>query len=731
MKKFLTAISFVALALVQAHAVPAYPYPVTVTQSDGTTLTLLGHGDEFYNHITTQDGYTLLKNEDGCYVYALKHDGILRASNVVAHDPALRDASEEHFLQTVGKRLIDEPLVAAAKQAKKIEYAPSTPQGISNNYMNYRGLIILINYTDVQFSRSDAKDLYYHMFNDEGYTGYTNEDGSANPYGKFTGSVCDYYRDNSNGIFQPKFDVVGPVDVDYKSTEGRNKYRNIFNAAVLAAHEQDVDWSKYDNDNDGVVDMVYFMVAGYGSNVTGNASNLLWPHKSSLQVNVGDYWVTDYASSTEMCGSQGSGVLDGIGTVCHEFTHVLGFPDLYDTNYETDGQSHHPGNWDIMAGGCYLNNSRTPAGYSAFEKYTLGFVMPKRITDEGDFVLHPHGDTHESYLLPTPKAKEFFLLENRQRKSKWDAYLPGHGMLVVRVDSTESWENGVNTNPAHNHYVLLRAGGSTSGAKPSDPFPGTSNVLYISNTTPANLQNWNGTHNEYVIHSIMEKNGNITFSTLKETHVQCDVEDFESMPVTTAAGATDIEGQFSTWDFVKCNVVTPPEGIGNGVHAVAMKKPCSLTMSQMFEKAMYMVTADFNNTADTNAKFVLSYSVNQGSSWITAYPTDVVVPAKTEMTASWLIDAPVGACLRINQTAGATTAEVYLDDLTIYHKGDPLLIIGDVNLDGRVNVSDVTELVNMILGVVEMEPLLADIDGNGKVNVSDLTALINIILGIK
>ncbi len=731
MKKLLSAIALATVALFQAQAIPAYPFPVTVTQPDGTTLTLLGHGDEFYNYTTTEDGYTLLKNEAGCYVYALKRNGTLQPSTVVAHDPALRDAGELNFLQTVGKRLIDEPKVTAARKAKQIEYAPSSPQGISNNYMNYRGLIILINYTDVQFSRSDAAELYDHMFNDEGYTGFTNEDGTPNAYGKFTGSVRDYYYDNSNGIFQPHFDVVGPLNVNYKSTDGRNKAKNIFNAAVQAAHAEGVDWSRYDADNNGMVDMVYFMVAGYGSNVIGNASNLLWPHKSSLQLRVGSYWVTVYASSTEMSGSEGSGRLDGIGTVCHEFTHVLGFPDLYDTNYETDGQSHHPGDWDIMAGGGYLNNSRTPAGYSAFEKYALGFVMPQRITGEGNFTLHPLGDTHESYLLPTSKAKEYFLLENRQKKSKWDAYLPGHGMLVVRVDSTESWSNGVNTNPAHNHYVLLRAGGSTSGAKASDPFPGTSNVLYLSNTTPANLQNWNGAHNEYVIHSIKENNGIITFTTLKETNVKCEVEDFESMPVTAASGATGVEGQFSTWDFAKCNVVTPPEGIGNGVHAVAMKKPCSITMTETLDKDIYMVTADFNNATSTDAKFVLSYSMDEGQTWRTAYPSDVVVPGKTETTAYWLVDASVGARIRINQTAGASATKVYLDDLTIYHNGDLKLILGDVNFDGRVNVSDVTELVNMILGVVEMEPLLGDVNGDGKVNVSDVTALINIILGVK
>ena len=728
MKKFLTAISFVALALAQAHAVPAYPYPVTVTQPDGTTLTLLGHGDEFYNYITTQDGYSLLQNEEGCYVYATRQNGQLVKTSMVAHDPALRTAHEANFLQGVRKGLIDENLVTVARKAKKQEF--SSTLNISNNYQNFRGLIILINYTDVQFTRSDVQEFYSHMFNDIGYTGYTNEDGSTNDWGKCTGSVRDYYSDNSNGIFAPQFGVAGPFNVNYKSTEGRNQYRKIFTAAVQAAGNAGVDFSQYDCDGDGIVDMVYFLVAGHGSNVTGNTSNLLWPHKSELSVRVNGYWIKLYASSTELCGRETTNVIDGIGTVCHEFTHVLGFPDLYDTDYESSGgQSHHPGNWDVMAGGCYLNNSRTPTGYSAFEKYALGFVMPKKITRESKFTLHPQGTTHESYRLDTPKANEYFLLENRQKTSKWDAYLPGHGMLVVRVDSSESWSNGVNTNPAHNHYVLLRAGGSTSGAQPSDPFPGTENVVYLSNNTTANLKTWNGTSNEYVIYNIQEKNGNISFSTMKEYHEQTEVEDFEAMPVTAASGATDVEGNFSTWTFSKCNVATPAEGIGNGVHAVAMKKPSSITMTQMLEKDIYMVSAYLNNTTTTNAKFVLSYSTDSVT-WKTAIPSEVVVSSKSEKTVYWLVDAPVGAYLRLNQIAGATATKVYLDDLTIYHRGDPLFIIGDVNLDGHVNVSDVTALVNMILGVTEMEPLLGDLNADGRVNVSDLTTLVNIILGV-
>lgn len=728
MKRLLVALALMA-ALIRVHAVPAYPYPVTVTQPDGTTLTLLGHGDEFYSYITTQDGFTLLKNEDGCYVYAMERTGNLLASDMVAHDPDSRSAQETQFLQGMSKWLVDKQQVEQAKTARRAIQKRYT-QKISNDYKNFKGLIILINYTDVQFSRSDVNDFYMHMFNDKNYTGYTNEDGTENPDGYFTGSVHDYYYDNSNGIFAPQFGVAGPYLVDYKSTEGRNNYRKIFEAAVQAAVNDGVDFSLYDCDNNGDVDMVYFLVAGHGSNVTGNNSNYLWPHMSSMQQEAGDKWVTLYASSTELCGQQGTTVIDGIGTVCHEFTHVLGFPDLYDTDYGTGGQSHHPGSWDVMAGGNYLNNSRTPAGYSAFEKYALGFATPTRINEEKNFVLPPLGETHKSFMLRTPKAKEFFLFENRQKQSKWDEYLPGHGMLVVRVDSTEAWEGGVNTNPAHNHYVLLRAGGSRWGEQPSDPFPGTSNVFYLSNTTTANLRNWDGTYNDYVVYNIQEKNNKISFSTMKETHIQTEIEDFESMPVTAASGATGVEGRFSTWDFTKCNVVTAADTVCNGVHAVAMTKNSSMTMNELLEKQIYMVTAEITNPTNYTTRFALTFSIDEGDSWETA-PYNVGVPAKSAKTAMWLVDAPGGAQLRLTQTVGSDSEKAYVDDITVYHQGDCEYHLGDVNCDGRVNVSDISTLINMILGIEEMDDFTGDVNFDMRVNVSDVTALINIILGIK
>ena len=147
-------------------------------------------------------------------------------------------------------------------------------------------------------------------------------------------------------------------------------------------------------------------------------------------------------------------------------------------------------------------------------------------------------ENNEAYMLKTPVDNEFFLLENRQ-KTGWDVMLPGHGMLVFRVDSTDVsvWQtNRVNASPTHNYYELLRAGNSTSGAQTSDPFPGTSNIMTLNNTTSPSLCTWNGTYNTFGLSEITETNGVITFKVNKEGDIAQMKEDFETMGTTSANG---------------------------------------------------------------------------------------------------------------------------------------------------------------------------------------------------
>ncbi len=226
--------------------------------------------------------------------------------------------------------------------------------------------------------------------------------------------------------------------------------------------------------------------------------------------------------------------IDGIGTICHEFSHVLGLPDFYDTNYDKDGkeESNHPGDWSVMAGGSYLDIGRTPAGYSLYERCSVGFCDedPELLTGKGDFMLPPLSDTQaKGYRINTPVNNEFFLLENRQKtKFKWDSELPGSGMLVFRVDRTKTsvWDmssNEVNANPNHMYYELIRANGPHKRwnssykayeyyASPQDAFPNNNKTSLTNTTTPANLKTWSGQENALGLLDIKSTNGSITFT---------------------------------------------------------------------------------------------------------------------------------------------------------------------------------------------------------------------------
>ena len=511
-----------------AKAVPAYPGLMSRQQPDGTTLSVRLHGDEYLSFTTTEDGYTITRRADGFYCYArLNADGCLEPTNYVSRDADRRTDAERLWLQGIDKYLMPAMSAGAAaqRQAEQDRQARARAAAQANkplfDYGNFHGLIILAEFKDRQFSREDYPEIVTDMVNQEDYTGY----GTVGN-GVFTGSVRDYFYDNSTGVFAPQFDVVGPYTLRV-SEEYPNKTEKAAQLMkkVVDAADKDVDFSQYDLDQDGVVDMVYIIFAGYGANYAGDESKLLWPHASEFfNPDTWSYIYKDgvrlgrYACSTELSGTAAyGGFFEGIGTMCHEFSHVLGLPDLYDTDYEKGGgQSAHPGSWTIMAGGGYENNGRTPAGYSMYERYSLGFAMPEVISEEGSYELEPIGDANCGYRLDTQVKREFFLIENRQKTSKWDKYLPGHGMLVYRVDSTnvDVWRNNtVNCNPKHNYFEVVRAGGGkTEGAFASDPFPGTKHVTTLNNvTSPANLLTWSGMSSLLGFENIKEKNGIITF----------------------------------------------------------------------------------------------------------------------------------------------------------------------------------------------------------------------------
>ena len=725
----------VGLLCLTARAIPADPTPIAVTQPDGSMVTLILHGDEFFHYSTTTDGYTVMKNAEGYYTYAQLDGNHLVASDHIAHDATQRIASEHIFLANIPKHLTGQTMQQSGQQMLGRRNAAMKRVGADGlmDYKNFRGLIILINYTDKKFSMRNAGDFYDDMVNTHDYTGYT----LNNRHVEMTGSVRDYFYDNSYHEFDPKFDVVGPVTVNYSCTDPHSTENAdaIFNEALSIADSL-VNYQDYDTDGDGYVDMVFFLVAGFSANYSGNNDDYLWPHMYYL------YWSPPldgvhfglYACSTEIAGWQGYwSDINGIGTFCHEFGHVLGLPDLYDTDYSgSGGESINPGEWSIMAGGSGNNFGRDPVGYSLYERYALGFTHPQVLDEADDYELSPLDECNLGFRLNTPNENEFFLIENRQA-GKWDKYLPGHGMMVARVDSSNVrpwWQNTVNCDPKHMYYELLRAK-YTGHDSDSDPFPGSYEVTTISNFTSPGLLTWDKSFNDYSIINITEQDKVISFTLENDTSILNIVEDFENMPVTDNLSAKGVQGVYSKWDFSK-SAVTEVEDtmLCHGHRAVAMKKPSMITTSAPLNIIPYSVKYTVFNPTSSSANFRLSYSVDNAQTWITPEEGTLSVFARSTGSAAVNLPTDKPVMIRINQTSGSDKVCCYLDDILLYYQ-DKWPLAGDVNNDGEVNIADANVVISVILNgsVSPDESSKADVNGDGEINVADVNTVIDFILG--
>ena len=733
MRKAFLVLLTAAMTSLMAHANPAHRGFIPMPQPDGTMVSIGLVGDEFYSFNITEDGYTVILNESGGYVYAQMDGDALMKSQILAHNASERTVEELALLANTPKRLMDK----AEVEQSRIRRAKRDVDLSNFDFDNFHGLVILIDYPDRKFEAEDPRAFYTQMFNTQGLTGWTDPHTGWDVTAP--GSVRDYFNDQSNGAFNPPFDVYGPYTSTKNANQCYNQSATIFRAALKKANE-DIDFSKYDNNNDGRVDMVFFLVAGYSAAANGEESGYLWPHASNFSRDYLSYdgkWLDRYASSTELYGwenTPSSVVVEGIGTICHEFSHVLGLPDFYDTDYKlSGGVSHHPGGWDLMADGSDYNNGRTPAGYTFYERYALGWAKPKTITKAGTYSLEAVNTSRTGYLLRTPVKNEFFTIENRQRTG-WDSYIPGHGMIVTRVDSTNFnvWANNtVNCNPAHNYFEMLRAGNTTSGDNGSDPFPGSTGNPMLTNETFPNLKTWAGQPNEFNIVGIQEKDGIINFVVTKDGDQLKLVEDFETMPVSTSIEDADVAGQLASWTFVKSGVRAPGEGLSNGNNSVLMKLPSQLYTVTDVSNNFYMAQLTVFNSTSTAARIQLDYSIN-GGAWTKALtPSGGVaaeVPAKATGMCYWnlSLDSSTPVRFRISQVGGNKNSPIYVDDFTLYYNENAPVLTGDVNGDGKVNISDINAVINMILS--GKTDTAGDVNSDGQVNISDVNLIISIIM---
>lgn len=274
-----------------------------------------------------------------------------------------------------------------------------------------------------------------------------------------------------------------------------------------------MDFSQYDEDHDGKVDNIYFFYAGFGE-ADSNMADVIWPHSNTLDDGFGydlkldGITISRYACSNEIRYGSQPLMPVGIGTFVHEFGHVLGLLDHYDTSYNSGRTG--VSAWDTMAAASYNDNQNTPPTFSAFERAELGWLKYDDISfsEPGVMSLCELADSNKAYrmIVPDTDGKEFFVFENRQQKS-WDETLPGHGMLIWHVDQTDGdlWmKNKINVDGLHQCLDIVEADGIENvGTYDADPFPGTDNITYLD------VKAWTG--KSFSLDSVIENDGNVKF----------------------------------------------------------------------------------------------------------------------------------------------------------------------------------------------------------------------------
>ena len=488
-----------------AYASDAHPYPINFTQPDSSTVEIIMMGDEYLRWAETIDGYSILFDNSGTYVYAyLDANGNMIPSAIKAKNISERSLSDSLFLNSINKHLF-------FSQEQQTNYRPKLIK--SNTQIteffptsgNRKLICILIGFTDKPFTKT--KTNFENLFNQSGYN-----------FDSATGSFNQYYLENSYNQLNVTTTVAGPYTASNTSAyygtntpSQDNGLRELFDEA-LALADKDIDFSNFDTDNDGIVDGVYIIYAGSGEESGGGANTIYaqaW--RFSADGSADGKTTVRAAFSSELNFTTTS--ITGIGTICHEFGHLLGALDFYDTDHGTGGQYDGTGRWDVMAKGRTNNYLKTPAHHNVYTKTKVfGWANYTTISNTGSFTLNNAAENSNSfYRVNTATDNEYFLIENRQLV-KFDKSLPGHGMIIYHVDENyiNTTGNGINAGIHQGMYPVCAsatANPTTSyGNINSDgcPFPGSSGKSSFDDSTMPSSLSWSGLSTNKPITNIIE-----------------------------------------------------------------------------------------------------------------------------------------------------------------------------------------------------------------------------------
>jgi M6 family metalloprotease domain len=662
-------------------------------QPDGSSVSIQLRGDEFYHFQTTEDGYLVKKGSSGYFKYAtIDSSGKFIESIFVAKNINKRSRREVEYLKTISKadELIRVNRVSSVQPAlMRVKSSVATLQKTFSTSGSPKSLVILVNFSDNSFSVPTPNAAFTNLLNLSGY--------SANGG---TGSAKDYFMSASLGKFSPQFDVVGPYTLPHPlAYYGTNKVdgndtlpQQMVIDACTQAFQNGVNFTQYDTDNNGIVDNVFIYYAGYNEAEHGPA-NTIWPHRWNL----GNYStkfngriIYDYACTSELKGYSGTNMC-GIGTFCHEFGHVLGLPDYYDTsgnNLPTLGI------WDIMSSGNYNNYGRTPPTYSCYDRFFLNWLTPQQVNSASDLTLlptyqgttQPANTNQQSYLLSAtthnlsgsnPSPSEFFMLEYR-KQTGWDAYLPAEGMVIWHIDYNQTaWNNnGPNnytgpgqTAASHMRVYIQPLSGSTTT-------PGT--AFSSGSFTPIT---WAGADINRAITAITKTATNVTFKLMGGVPVLPTISTTSTSSITAtnalSGGNITSDGNSAVTARGVCWATASGPTVSNS-------KTTDGTGSGIFTSTITGLTAG-------TVYYVRAYATNGVG---TAYGNEVsfiytnVDKATSDFTSSSTFDIAVASGARFTtNTSGQTVHSVTLQPGGTLDLANALTVTGDVVLKSDNNSS--------------------------------------------
>ena len=445
-KKLLFGLLFAAMT---AGAVKMKPGINIIKQADGTTITVRAYGDEDLSYFLASDGTLLYQEGTNFYIAGVKADGTLYSTGVLAHEPSMRTIKEISAIKAQNAKAFYNSMETQAK-ANKVRREPMTPDNsLLPSLGKHKIPVILVEFSDVEFSVENPKATFDKYLNGKELFNKETDPEMGQNYA----SVAKYFKDMSFGKFEPEFEVYGPVNLGKPLATYGAGYSSEENMGLLltdacTAVDDEVDFTQYDSNDDGNIDLIYIIYAGFSQSIAGNSTDCIHPKSGYLSLaksfdgmDVKRYGVNNELNGTPADQSNGP-IINGIGLFCHEFSHCMGLPDLYPKSGSIAEAciNQNMDYWSLMDAGEYTANGYRPTAYTAWERERLGWMEIGTLTGPSNVELKSLDEGGAAFRIYNDKDEtghEYYIVENVQNNG-WNKNLFGNGLMVTHVDYLSS-----------------------------------------------------------------------------------------------------------------------------------------------------------------------------------------------------------------------------------------------------------------------------------------------------